>query len=123
LYIEGAIYAPTEREAREQAWHILVERIDLDAALSLRVEDTTMAGYSISLERAVRFRLTRREQQALLLVAQGLSTEEIAKEMDNASGTIRSHVASLKRKLSARGRAQLVLRALEEGVLTTSHEV
>lgn len=76
-----------------------------------------MSSYSVDFEAAHRFGLLRREQQVLLLLAEGRTTEEAAQHLGVAPGTIRTYIATLGSKLSTRGRAQLVLKALQEGVL------
>ena len=53
----------------------------------------------------------------LLLVSRSLSTTDMARELRIAEGTVRSHVSLLEGKLSARGRAELLMRALDEGIL------
>ena len=53
-------------------------------------------------------RLTRTEEQVLLLLCRCLSAPEIAIEMNVAASTVRSHVRSLCAKTSTRGVRQLV---------------
>jgi DNA-binding NarL/FixJ family response regulator len=60
--------------------------------------------------------LTRREREVLLLIAKGLSTEEVAEELCIGTATVRTHVYRLRRKLSVRDRAQLVSFAYQAGV-------
>jgi DNA-binding NarL/FixJ family response regulator len=52
--------------------------------------------------------LTNREWEVLVLIGQGRTTKEIAKSLVVSTGTVRSHVAALLRKLAARDRRELM---------------
>ncbi|MDR1709311.1 MAG: response regulator transcription factor [Candidatus Accumulibacter sp.] len=58
---------------------------------------------------AWRTRLTPREQEAALLIAQGASNKEIARRMDITERTVKAHVGAMLEKLGARDRLQLSL--------------
>lgn len=62
-------------------------------------------------------RLTEREREVLLLVAAGLSNDEIAKSLYVSPLTAKTHVSRILSKLGARDRAQLVVIAYEAGVV------
>ncbi|GHE78382.1 DNA-binding response regulator [Amycolatopsis deserti] len=62
--------------------------------------------------------LTNREREAVALVAQGLSTEEIAEHMVISPLTAKTHVNRAMTKLHARDRAQLVVFAYESGLVS-----
>lgn len=55
-------------------------------------------------------KLTRREQDCLLFVADGCPDQEIADRLGISQATAHAHVESAKRKLGARTRAQAVAR-------------
>jgi DNA-binding NarL/FixJ family response regulator len=61
--------------------------------------------------------LTNREREAVALVAQGLSNDEIADRMVISSLTAKTHVNRAMTKLHARDRAQLVVLAYESGLV------
>ncbi|MFC9895778.1 response regulator [Nocardia sp. NPDC127579] len=62
--------------------------------------------------------LTVREREAVALVAQGLSNDEIAARMVISPLTAKTHVHRAMTKLHARDRAQLVVLAYESGLVT-----
>jgi DNA-binding NarL/FixJ family response regulator len=62
--------------------------------------------------------LTGREREAVALVAQGLSTGEIADRLVISPLTAKTHINRAMVKLHARDRAQLVIAAYESGLVT-----
>jgi DNA-binding NarL/FixJ family response regulator len=62
-------------------------------------------------------RLTERERQIVMLVAEGLSNEEIADRLVISPATARTHVSRAMVKLHARDRAQLVVFAFQSGLV------
>jgi DNA-binding NarL/FixJ family response regulator len=62
-------------------------------------------------------RLTNREREAVALVAQGLSNDQIAHSMTISPMTAKTHVNRAMTKLHARDRAQLVVLAYESGLV------
>ncbi|MET0144463.1 MAG: response regulator transcription factor [Ilumatobacteraceae bacterium] len=64
--------------------------------------------------------LTDRERDAVVLVAQGLSNDEIAAEWVVSPATVRTHVSRAMTKLAARDRAQLVVMAYQNGLVQTT---
>ena len=61
--------------------------------------------------------LTEREREVLRLVAQGLSTKEIAARWSISTRTVETHRAHLMRKLGLRSVARLTQFAIREGML------
>jgi DNA-binding NarL/FixJ family response regulator len=61
--------------------------------------------------------LTNREREAVALVAQGLSNDEIADHMVISPLTAKTHINRAMTKLHARDRAQLVVFAYESGLV------
>lgn len=62
--------------------------------------------------------LTGREREAVALVAQGLSNDQIADRMVISPLTAKTHINRAMTKLHARDRAQLVVFAYESGLVT-----
>ncbi|HEU0239259.1 MAG TPA: response regulator transcription factor [Micromonosporaceae bacterium] len=63
--------------------------------------------------------LTDREREVMILVAQGLSNDDIAAEWVVSPATVRTHVSRAMMKLDARDRAQLVVIAYQQGLVST----
>jgi DNA-binding NarL/FixJ family response regulator len=61
--------------------------------------------------------LTNREREAVVLVAQGLSNDQIAARLVISPTTAKTHVNRAMTKLHARDRAQLVILAYESGLV------
>jgi LuxR family transcriptional regulator, activator of conjugal transfer of Ti plasmids len=63
--------------------------------------------------------LTRRERECLLLLAQGLRSEEITERLKIAKVTVDFHVSNAKNKLNAATREQAVAIVVQRGLLDT----
>jgi DNA-binding NarL/FixJ family response regulator len=59
--------------------------------------------------------LTSREEQILISVAQGWTNHEIADDLHISISTVKTHLASLMRKLDARNRVEIAMWAYETG--------
>jgi DNA-binding CsgD family transcriptional regulator len=61
---------------------------------------------------------TKKQLEVLLLLADGLSTEEIAARLFVSVETVKTHLADLRARLGAVNRAHAVALALRAGLIT-----
>ena len=61
--------------------------------------------------------LTPREEEVLKLIADGVSTPNVGKQLFISTKTVRHHLSSIYAKLDARDRTQAVLRAVRMGII------
>jgi LuxR family maltose regulon positive regulatory protein len=62
--------------------------------------------------------LSERELEVLRLIADGLSNHEIAERLIVGTGTVKTHINNIYRKLDVKSRTQALHRARELGLLT-----
>lgn len=84
----------------------------LDPAVTARVIERARSS-----EPLLQDRLTAREREVLRLVADGLSSGEIAARLHLSEGTVKNHVTHILAKLHARDRAHAVRLAAEWGLI------
>ena len=80
------------------------------------IEEFTRSPQSGSGERLAM--LTEREREVLLLIARGLSNQELAEQLFIADNTVKTHVKRIFTKLGARDRAQAIVIAYESGLMS-----
>lgn len=61
--------------------------------------------------------LTNREQEILLLIAQGMSNQEIADELFITLKTVKTHVSNILAKLEVEDRTQAAIYAFKHGLI------
>jgi DNA-binding NarL/FixJ family response regulator len=64
-------------------------------------------------------RLSDREHEVLVFLADGLSAGEIAPKLHLSESTVKSHVARIYQKLGAANRAQALVTAMRIGLLSS----
>jgi DNA-binding NarL/FixJ family response regulator len=84
--------------------------------LEPRVASKLMA--EVSSPRSAGGALSKREREVLRLVAEGLPTKQIARNLSISERTVKFHVNSIFHKLGADNRAQAVALAAQRGLLT-----
>ncbi|MER6558028.1 response regulator transcription factor [Streptomyces sp. NPDC001027] len=67
-------------------------------------------------------RLTEREREVLVLIAEGLSNAEIGARVHLSAGTVKDHVSAILTKLRVGGRVQAALLAQRAGLLDADTE-
>lgn len=63
--------------------------------------------------------LTEREREILILVARGLTNDQIGDQLFISPATVKTHLARIMAKMDAHDRAQLVVKAYEGGLVRT----
>ena len=68
-------------------------------------------------EEQIKEQLTQREKEVLQAIAKGFNTREIADLLHVSNNTIETHRKSLMSKLEARNAVDLVLKAINLGII------
>lgn len=63
---------------------------------------------------ANKYSLTNRENEVLNLIVKGYSNNEIAKDLNISTHTVKSHVSTLLKKFSEEKRVSLAVKAVKE---------
>src|SRR5262245_60523710 len=88
-----------------------------DVALSPELASTILSELRLPDATKSTSPLTPREEEVLQLIADGLSTTEVAKHLFISGKTVKNHLASIYEKLDARDRTQAVLAAVRIGII------
>ena len=67
-------------------------------------------------------RISRREREVAVLIAEGLSNGEIARRLTIVEGTVANHVEHILRKLGLRSRTQVAVWAVERGLYRSDQD-
>ena len=62
--------------------------------------------------------ISKREHEVLLLIAKGMSNQEIADVLFVSQNTIKTHTSRLFEKLEVKNRTHAIIKAKELGILT-----
>jgi len=68
------------------------------------------------------FRLTEREIEVLEHLSIGETNREIARKLYLTEGTVKNYISNIYSKLDVTGRHKAVFKAIEEGIITPTHE-
>lgn len=98
--------------SREQLRALVAERARAGLPLGSRARRRALQA-----ARAEGVPLTRRQRQVLLLIADGLTSGEIAARLVVQPGTAKSHTRDLLARLGARSRAHAVAVAFRRGLI------
>jgi DNA-binding NarL/FixJ family response regulator len=107
----GAVRAAA-RGATVVAPELLERAVQTSRAGSVETDGAATAG-----DHRGRLALTLREQRVLRLIADGLATRDVARELSYSERTVKSVVHDAVMKLGARSRSQAVARALRSGLI------
>jgi DNA-binding CsgD family transcriptional regulator len=80
--------------------------------IRIRPGDAEDGGYMVN-----GIHLTKREIEALSLLAMGLDNEEISNKLCLGVNTVRNHIYNISQKLGAKHRAHAVVIAIQKGIL------
>jgi two-component system OmpR family sensor kinase len=93
---------------------MLTQRVELFERIKAEAERRGKQSFAEELGR-----ITRREREVVMLIAEGLSNAEVAERLRVAEGTVANHVANILRKLDLRTRTQIAVWAVERGLYRT----
>ena len=95
--------------------------IDLAASMLTEVhrigQEPSLASSAVNANDHV---ITKREEEVLQLIAEGLSTPEVAASLFISVKTVKNHLASIYAKLDSRDRTQAVVGAVKMGIIHLS---
>jgi DNA-binding NarL/FixJ family response regulator len=125
-YVEKALQAGAEgyilkKGATEEVIHAIREVYKGERYLSPRVAKYVIQGF-LENKQVVNpdkpfSKLTRREREVLQLIAEGLSTKEIARNLDISTNTAHVHTNNIMQKINIHNRTELSHYAFKEGVI------
>jgi DNA-binding NarL/FixJ family response regulator len=116
----GFLLKDAPRERLVEAIHVIhAGEALLSPSITRRlIEDYARRTDPIQPPDALLRELTPREREVLILVARGLSNNEIAQRLIVTDATVKSHVGNVLMKLGLRDRVQAVVLAYEHGIVT-----
>jgi DNA-binding NarL/FixJ family response regulator len=127
--LDGTTRGVLQADSAERDWFSESEKRFLEAASawvglfarrSELVEQVTVAALAESQGRAIdeRARLTPREREVAVLVASGLTNDEIAERLFLVRGTVANHIIHILRKLGFSRRVQIATWSVQHGLWT-----
>ena len=125
-YVEKALQAGAEgyilkKGATEEVIYAIREVYKGERYLSPRIAKHVIQGFlenKRDTDQTTPFaKLTRREREILQLIAEGMSTKEIAQKLNISTNTAHVHTNNIMQKLNIHSRTDLVRFALKEGII------
>lgn len=95
----------------------LINAVRLVASGESYVPTEVLTGQEMGAVEGLRAALTKRETEVLSQLRQGHSNKEIARVLSIAETTVKLHIRSLSDKFSARNRTDIVIRAIDAGIV------
>src|SRR5262249_22607610 len=92
--------------------------VDIVRALPAALDGAKSLDVRLASKQNLRSKLTQRELDVLLLLAEGLPHEEIGRRLGISSETVRTHLRKASNRLDASTRTQAVATALRLGLIT-----
>lgn len=111
---------PSAIAAAIEAVHQGVGVIDptaLNGAVTTKPGGVVVSGEEVPTRSAENETLTKRENEVLVLMAEGLSNKEIAGKLTISEHTAKFHVNSILQKMNAQKRVEAVVRAAKQGLI------
>ena len=115
-----SIWLAPIRRARMEEDRLVVEIPNVHRLNGMRSTYRRPIGDAVARRIALREKhcpLTAREQEVLVLLAEGLTYEAIGERLGIAKRTARAHVVAIQEKFDAANNAQVVARGYERGLL------
>lgn len=101
---------------KSMAGKALVRAIELILAGEVFLPSTALRSSAGTREAERSSGLTEREGQVLKQLREGLSNKEIAQRLEINVATVKLHMRTMSKKLAARNRTELVLKAIQRGL-------
>lgn len=111
LRMVGTVVDITQRKRLNE------EGIDLLRQIEALIRKTEANSPDYQLERTPLASLTKREQQILVMIAEGMTSAQIGQQLDLSTNTIVSHRKNLMAKLKLHTTAQVTRFAIDQGLL------
>ena len=80
--------------------------------------ENTEGSFGVNENALIQSNISKREHEVLLLIAKGMSNQEIADVLFVSQNTIKTHTSRLFEKLEVKNRTHAIIKAKELGILT-----
>jgi two-component system, NarL family, nitrate/nitrite response regulator NarL len=115
---DGVLFESTKAERLEAALQALHQGMAVvEPAVLSGMSSSPASAASTSTQVASGTMLTHREQEVIVLMAEGLSNKQIAAQLSISEHTAKFHVNSILQKMNAQKRVEAVVRAAKAGIL------